>query len=90
MPGPLEGIRVLDIATVIAAPFAATLLADYGAEVVKVELPGVGDPVRGFPPFKDGKSLWWKVTNRNKQFITLDLRLPEGQESYGRNWVMAV
>lgn len=75
--GPLSGLRVLDIATIVAAPFAASLLADYGAEVLKVELPS-GDGARGFPPFKDGKSLWWKVTNRNKKFITLDLRKPEG------------
>ena len=75
--GPLSGLRVLDIATIIAAPFAAALLADYGAEVLKVELPS-GDGARGFPPFKEGKSLWWKVTNRNKKFITLDLRKPEG------------
>jgi crotonobetainyl-CoA:carnitine CoA-transferase CaiB-like acyl-CoA transferase len=75
--GPLSGLRVLDIATIIAAPFAASLLADYGAEVLKVELPS-GDGARGFPPFKEGKSLWWKVTNRNKKFITLDLRKPEG------------
>jgi len=77
MSGPLAGLRVLDIATIIAAPFAASLLADYGAEVLKVELPS-GDGARGFPPFKDGKSLWWKVTNRNKKFVTLDLRKPEG------------
>ena len=57
---------------------AATLLADYGADVLKVELPGAGDGARGFPPLKDGKALWWKVTNRNKRFITLDLRRPEG------------
>lgn len=75
--GPLTGLRVLDIATIVAAPFAAALLADYGAEVLKVELPS-GDGARGFPPLKDGKSLWWKVTNRNKKFITLDLRKPEG------------
>lgn len=80
MSGPLEGLRVLDIATIVAAPFAATLLADYGAEVLKVELPGTGDGGRGFPPFKDGKSLWWKVTNRNKKFVTLDLRKAEGVE----------
>ena len=78
MPGPLAGLRVLDIATIIAAPFAATLLADYGAEVVKTELPGVGDGARGFGPFKDGHSLWWKVLNRNKKLIGLDLRKPEG------------
>jgi crotonobetainyl-CoA:carnitine CoA-transferase CaiB-like acyl-CoA transferase len=79
MSGPLTGLRVLDIATIVAAPFAAALLADYGAEVLKVELPS-GDGARGFPPFKEGKSLWWKVTNRNKKFVTLDLRKPEGIE----------
>jgi crotonobetainyl-CoA:carnitine CoA-transferase CaiB-like acyl-CoA transferase len=78
MPGPLEGLKVLDIATVVAAPFAGTLLADYGADVLKVEMPGAGDGARGFPPMKDGKPLWWKVTNRGKKFITLDLRKPEG------------
>jgi len=78
--GPLGGIRVLDIATIIAAPLSATLLADYGADVVKVELPGSGDGARDFPPFKEGKSLWWKAINRNKRLITLDLRSPEGQE----------
>lgn len=80
MAGPLTGLRVLDIATIIAGPSAAALLADYGADVVKVELPGAGDGARGFPPFKDGKPLWWKVTNRGKQFVTLDLRKPEGVE----------
>src|SRR3954463_207659 len=75
--GPLQGLRVLDIATIVAAPSAAALLGDYGAEVIKVELPA-GDGARGFPPFKDGKPLWWKVTNRNKKHITLDLRTPEG------------
>lgn len=79
MPGPLQGLRVLDIATIIAAPSAAALLADYGADVVKAELPGAGDGARGFPPFKDGKPLWWKVTNRGKRFITLDLRKPAGR-----------
>jgi crotonobetainyl-CoA:carnitine CoA-transferase CaiB-like acyl-CoA transferase len=80
MSGPLEGLRVLDLATVIAGPFAATLLADYGADVLKVEMPGVGDGARNFGPFRDGKSLWWKVINRNKKLITLDLRTPEGLE----------
>lgn len=78
MGGPLEGLKVLDIATIIAAPLAATLLADYGAEVLKIEMPGQGDGVRTFPPFKDGKPLWWKTANRNKKFATLDLRTPEG------------
>ena len=78
MGGPLEGLKVLDIATIIAAPLAATLLADYGADVLKIEMPGQGDGVRSFPPFKDGKPLWWKTANRNKKFATLDLRTPEG------------
>lgn len=78
MSGPLTGLKVLDIATIIAAPFAATLLADYGADVLKIEMPGQGDGVRSFPPLKDGKPLWWKTANRNKKFATLDLRKPEG------------
>lgn len=78
MSGPLAGLKVLDIATVLAAPFAATLLSDWGAEVLKVELPGAGDHMRGFPPFKDDICIWWKATQRNKQMITLDLRTGEG------------
>ncbi len=78
MSGPLQGIRVLDIATILAAPLAGTIMADFGADVVKAELPGVGDGLRSFPPFKDGKSVWWKAANRNKKFITLDLRKEEG------------
>lgn len=84
MSGPLEGLKVLDIATIVAAPFAATLLADYGADVLKIEMPGQGDGVRAFPPFKDGKPLWWKTVNRNKKFATLDLRKPEGVELFKR------
>ena len=80
MSGPLQGVRVLDIATILAAPLSGTLLADYGAEVVKVEMPGPGDGLRGFPPRKDGQSLWWKAANRNKRFITLDFHKPEGVE----------
>lgn len=78
--GPLAGLKVLDIATIIAAPFAASLLADFGAEVTKFEIPGQGDGLRGFPPFRDDKPLWWKVTNRGKRYGTLDLRQPEGLE----------
>ncbi|MGJ5078010.1 CaiB/BaiF CoA transferase family protein [Bradyrhizobium sp. HKCCYLS3013] len=84
MAGPLQGLRVLDIATIIAAPFAATLLADYGADVLKIEMPGQGDGVRTFPPFKDGKPLWWKTANRNKSFATLDLRTPDGLALFKR------
>ncbi|MEC9104575.1 MAG: CaiB/BaiF CoA-transferase family protein [Pseudomonadota bacterium] len=78
--GPLAGLKVLDIATIIAAPFAASLLADFGAEVTKFEMPGQGDGLRAFPPFRDDKPLWWKVTNRGKRYGTLDLRRPEGLE----------
>src|SRR5262252_5342136 len=78
--GPLTGIRVLDLGTRIAAPFAATLLADFGAEVIKVELPGSGDFMRSIGPFVDGYSLWWAVEGRNKKSITLDLRQPRGRE----------
>jgi crotonobetainyl-CoA:carnitine CoA-transferase CaiB-like acyl-CoA transferase len=77
---PLQGVRILDLGTRIAAPFAATLLADFGAEVIKVELPGRGDFMRGIGPFVDGYSLWWAVEGRNKKSITLDLRQPRGQE----------
>lgn len=80
--GPLSGLRVLDIATIIAGPMAGSLLADFGADVVKLELPGVGDGLRGFPPFKEGKSLWWKVTNRGKRHGTLDLRKPDGAKIF--------
>ena len=76
---PLEGLRVLDISNVIAGPFAAGMLGDFGAEVLKVELPGSGDPLRALPPHKDGKPLIWKVTNRNKKAITLDLRKDDGR-----------
>lgn len=78
--GPLVGLKVLDIATMVAGPMSATLLADMGADVLKVELPKVGDSARLMPPFRDGKPLWWKVTNRNKRLVTLDLRKPEGAE----------
>ena len=80
MGGPLVGVRILDLGTRIGAPFAATLLADLGAEVVKVELPGQGDFMRTIGPFVDGYSLFWAVEGRNKKSITLDLRKPAGQE----------
>jgi len=82
--GPLAGLRILDISTVVAGPFAATLLADLGADVLKVELPGTGDSLRRLAPHKDGVPLWWKVTNRNKKGITLDLRKPDGKALLGR------
>ncbi len=78
--GPLTGLKVLDIATIIAGPLAASLLADFGADVLKVELPGRGDAIRALRPHKDGVSLWSKVVNRGKRGMTLDLRKPEGAE----------
>jgi crotonobetainyl-CoA:carnitine CoA-transferase CaiB-like acyl-CoA transferase len=78
--GPLAGVRILDISTIIVGATAATLLADFGADVIKVGLPGRGDGLRDMPPHKDGEPLWWKVTNRNKRGMTLDVRKPEGAE----------
>ncbi len=77
--GPLAGVRILDMATVLAAPLGATLCADQGADVVKLELPDGSDALRGLQPVKDGVALWWKVANRGKRGITLDVRKPEGR-----------
>lgn len=82
--GPLEGLRILDLSTVVAGPLASTLLADLGAIVLKVEMPGPGDGLRGLAPHKNGVPLWWKVTNRNKRGITMDLRRDEGRELIAR------
>lgn len=76
---PLNGIRVLDIATLFAGPLAATLLGDYGADVIKIEHPK-GDPVRGHGHSKKGVPLWWKIISRNKRAITLNLSDSEGQK----------
>lgn len=78
--GPLQGLKVLDLSTVFAGPLCAALLADFGADVIKVEMPKIGDPLRALPPHKDGISLWSKVTNRNKRTITLDLRHARARE----------
>ncbi len=79
-PGPLSGLRVLELATNVAGPFGGTLFAEFGAEVIKVEMPGTGDPARHFAPFYGGKSLTYAVLGRNKKSVTLDLRKPRGQE----------
>jgi formyl-CoA transferase len=78
--GPLAGYRVLDISTMIAAPFSAALLADFGAHVIKVEMPGTGDTLRNVAPMYAQRSLYWSVLGRNKCSITLDLRVPRGRE----------
>lgn len=82
--GPLDGIRILDMATVVAAPFSATLCADLGAEVVKLELPDGSDSLRSLAPTSDEHALYWKVTNRGKRGITLDVRKPEGRAVFLR------
>ena len=79
MSGPLAGVRVLELGSLIAGPFCAKTLADFGAEVVKVEPPGDGDPLRRWRRMRNGVSLWWQVQSRNKRSIALDLRKPEGQ-----------
>jgi formyl-CoA transferase len=78
-PGPLAGIRILELGQAIAGPFATAFLAWFGAEIIKAEPPGSGDPLRNWRVVKDGTSLWWYSMARNKKCVTLDLRLPEGQ-----------
>jgi len=78
--GPLAGIRVLELGSFIAGPFAGQLLGDYGAEVIKVEPPGSGDAMRTWGVTREGKSLWWPAIARNKQSIAINLHDPRGQE----------
>src|ERR1700690_596247 len=79
--GPLGNLRVIEVGTLIAGPFCGQILGDLGAEVIKVEPPGLGDPMRHWGREKaGGKSLWWPVVARNKKAITLDLRQAEGQQ----------
>jgi len=77
---PLAGVRVLELGSLIAGPFCAKTLGDFGAEVIKIEPPGEGDPLRKWRRMRNGTSLWWQVQSRNKQSVTCDLRRPEGQE----------
>ncbi|MFC6283151.1 MULTISPECIES: CaiB/BaiF CoA transferase family protein [Polaromonas] len=78
--GPLAGLKVIELGQLIAGPFAAKTLADFGAEVIKIEPPGVGDPLRKWRLLKDGTSVWWQVQSRNKRSLALDLRQAEAQE----------
>ncbi len=80
MARPLDGIRVLELGQLIAGPFASRLLAEFGADVIKVEPPGTGDPLRKWRMLHDGTSVWWASQSRNKRSVTLDLRDPEGQD----------
>lgn len=79
-PAPLEGIRVVELGQLIAGPFAGCILGYFGAEVIKVEPPGKGDPLRGWRVVRDGTSLWWRSLARNKKCITLNLRETRGRD----------
>src|SRR5499426_11357 len=79
-PLPLTGIRVLELAQIVAGPFCGALMAEFGAEVIKTELPGKGDDLRRLGPTENGTNYWWAVDNRGKKVITLDLHTPKGQE----------
>ncbi len=78
--GPLAGLTVLDLSTIVSGGMSTSMLADFGAEVVKIEHPQGGDPLRSWGPFLGGQSVWWKVVSRNKKSVTLNLSRPRGQE----------
>ena len=78
-PGALAGIKVLELGTLIAGPFCSRMLAEFGAEVIKIESPDGGDPLRQWRVLKDGTSLWWSVQARNKKSLTLNLKQPQAQ-----------
>ncbi|OGA54280.1 MAG: hypothetical protein A3G24_05635 [Betaproteobacteria bacterium RIFCSPLOWO2_12_FULL_62_13] len=79
-PQPLQGIKVIELGTLIAGPFCARLLAEFGAEVIKIEAPDGGDPLRKWRKLYQGTSLWWYVQARNKKSVTLNLKAPQAQE----------
>jgi formyl-CoA transferase len=78
--GPLLGLKVIELGQLIAGPFAAKTLADFGAEVIKIEAPGTGDPLRQWRLLKDGTSIWWQIQSRNKRSVALDLKDPQAQD----------
>ncbi len=82
MSGALSNIRVLDLTRVLAGPYCTMMLADLGAEVIKIEIPGTGDDTRSYPPFKNGSSMYYANVNRNKKGVTLNLKAPEGKELF--------
>jgi crotonobetainyl-CoA:carnitine CoA-transferase CaiB-like acyl-CoA transferase len=83
-PGPLHGVRVIDAATLAAGPLVTTAMGEFGADVIKVEQPGAGDPMRTWGDRKDDLGLVWKSMGRNKRCVTLDLRSPDGQDLFHR------
>ena len=78
-PGALNGLKVVEMGQLIAGPFAGKTLGEFGADVIKIEAPGGGDPLRNWRLIKDGTSVWWQVQSRNKRSIALDLRSQDGQ-----------
>ena len=80
MAGPLDGIRILELGQLIAGPFASRMLAEFGADVIKIETPVTGDPLRKWRMLHEGTSVWWAAQSRNKRSVTLNLRDPEGQD----------
>ena len=78
---PMAGLKVVELGTLIAGPFASRILAEFGAEVVKVESPDGGDPLRKWRLLYEGTSLWWFVQARNKKSVTLNLKHPQGIEA---------
>jgi formyl-CoA transferase len=78
--GALKGVRVVEMGQLIAGPFAGKTLGEFGADVIKIEAPGSGDPLRNWRMIKDGTSVWWQVQSRNKRSVALDLRSSEGQD----------
>ncbi|HWK49776.1 MAG TPA: CaiB/BaiF CoA-transferase family protein, partial [Steroidobacter sp.] len=79
-PLPLQGVKVLELGSLIAGPYAAALFAQFGADVIKVEPPGQGDPLRKWRKLHEGTSLWWYVQSRNKKSVVLDLKSDQGRD----------
>ena len=79
-PCALEGVRVIEMGQLIAGPFAGKTLGEFGADVIKIEPPGAGDPLRNWRLMQDDTSVWWQVQSRNKRSLALDLRAEEGQD----------
>src|SRR3984885_12177356 len=81
---PLAGLRIIDASTILAGPLCCQLLGDFGADVIKIEHPSMGDGMRGHGHQKDGVPLWWKEISRNKRTVGLNLGVPSGAEVFAR------
>ena len=80
MAKPLDGIRVIELGQLLAGPFTGSILGYFGAEVIKIESPAGGDPIRGWRVVRDGTSLWWHSLGRNKKSVTIDLKSETGRD----------